>query len=125
MISLAQAADYIARAIGADAGEAMLQAALDDVGALEQAMIDAGYSASTRTRLQLLGAAVLALPGDAVRAVGSGTASGASRTVVMPKGQLSAMRSEIGRLDVAGIMVDVIGADPEAPAPFVFSGCGA
>lgn len=114
MITSTQAADFLDQTLGVKVPAYLLQAALDAVEALEPAMVTAGYSEPTQIRLQSMAVAIIAAPGAPRRIKDQRAPSGASRGFDNEKDALSALRRALADLDTAGVLTDLIGADPAA-----------
>jgi ABC-type phosphate/phosphonate transport system substrate-binding protein len=114
VISTTQAAEYLDQTLGITVPVFVLSAAVERVEAYEQALVDAGYTEATQTLLQAMAVAIVAA-GGAPRAIKSqGAPSGASRSFDNAKDALSALRRSLSSLDTAGVLTDVVGADPAA-----------
>lgn len=114
MITAEQAAEYLDASLGVTLPSFIVQAAADEVAALETAMVDAGYSATKRTMVQSMAVAILAAAGDPKRLQSQGAPSGASRSFKHSDKALSALRRSLAAQDTAGITADLIGPDPAA-----------
>lgn len=112
MITLADATAYLDEALGITVPAFIVQAAVDDVGALEPAMVDAGYTAATRTRIQAMAVAIVAGADSARRIQSQGAPSGASRSFKQADDALSKLRRSLAALDTAGVTAALVGPDP-------------
>lgn len=112
MISLADATAYLDDALGITVPEFIVQAAVDDVGALEPAMVSAGYTAATIVRIQAMAVALVAGADSARRVKSQGAPSGASRSFDNTDMALTKLRRSLQALDTEGITAAVIGPDP-------------
>ena len=112
MITLAEAVAYLDETLGIKLPAFVVQAAVDEVAALEPAMLVAGYSAATRVRIQAMAVALVS-GADAARRIQSQSApSGASRSFKNEDGALSALRRALSDTDTAGITAAIVGPDP-------------
>ena len=116
MITSAQATQYLDQMLGVGAPAFLIDAAIADVATYEPALIAAGYSSSTIVRIQCMATAILVAAGDPKRTSSQGAASGASRSFKFKDGDLSALRRSLTALDTAGIVAELIGADPAGAA---------
>lgn len=116
MITSAQAAQYLDQMLGVGAPAFLIEAAISDVEDLEQELDDAGYSESAIVRIQCMTVAILVASGDPKRTSSQGAVSGASRSFRFKDGDLSALRRSLAALDTAGVMSDLVGADPAGGA---------
>ncbi len=114
MITLAEAAAYLDEALGVKLPTFVVQAAVDEVAALEPAMISAGYSAATRVRIQAIATALVAGADAARRIQSQGAPSGASRSFQNGADAASALRRALTDIDTAGITAAIVGPDPKA-----------
>jgi hypothetical protein len=112
MIDLKQATDYLDDLLGITVPSFVLQAAVDDVGAREPAMLAAGYSAATTVRIQAMAVALLAGADFARRIQSQGAPSGASRSFKNDEDAMTELRRALSALDTAGTVADLIGPDP-------------
>lgn len=114
MITAAQAQEYLDAVLGVAVPAFLLTAALDDIEALEPAMLDAGYGEATITRIQAMTAAIV-VGGDFARTIKSQTApSGAARSFDNTDKAVSALRRSLAALDTSGVTATLIGPDPSA-----------
>lgn len=112
MISVSQAQEYLDQAAGVTLPSFLIAAAVEEIEALEPAILDAGYSEAKATRVQCMAVALVAAAG-APRSVSSqGAPSGASRSFKYAADQFTAMRRALADLDTAGITAAAVGADP-------------
>lgn len=116
MITSTQATQYLDSMLGVGAPAWLVDAAVADVAETEAAMIAAGYSASTKVRVQSMAVALLVAAGDPRRVSSQGAASGASRGFKYSDADLSALRRSLAALDAAGTVSALVGPDPAAPA---------
>lgn len=114
MITAEQAAEYLDASLGVTLPAFIVQAAVDEVAALESAMTTAGYSATKRTLVQSMAVAILAAAGDPRRLQSQGAPSGASRSFKNSDKALTALRRSLAAQDTAGITAALIGPDPSA-----------
>jgi hypothetical protein len=112
VITSAQAAQYLDQTLGISVPSFVLDAAVSLVGETEAAMIDAGYSASTRVLVQSMAVALVASGGDPRRIASQGAPSGASRSFKYSEKQLSMLRRSLAALDTAGTVSNLVGPDP-------------
>jgi hypothetical protein len=112
MLTLAQATAYLDETLGITVPSFVLQAAVDDVGAREPAMLAAGYSAATTVRIQAMAVALLAGADFARRIQSQGAPSGASRSFKNRDTALADLRRSLSALDTAGTVADLVGPDP-------------
>ena len=112
MISLADATAYLDDALGITVPAFIVQAAVDDVGALEAAMVDAGYTAATIVRIQAMAVAIVAGADSARRVKSQAAPSGASRSFDNTDQALTKLRRSLAALDSEGITAALIGPDP-------------
>lgn len=112
MITSAQATQYLDQMLGVGAPDFLVDAAVADVATYEAALISAGYTASTVTRIECIAVALLVAAGDPRRIGSQGAPSGASRSFRYTNGDLSKLRRSLAALDKAGVMSDLIGPDP-------------
>lgn len=113
MLTLAQATAYLDETLGITVPSFVLETAITDVGALEPAMLAAGYSASTVVRIQAMAVAIVAGADFARRMQSQGAPSGASRSFKNADDALSALRRSLSALDTAGITSALVGPDPK------------
>lgn len=116
MITAEQAAEYLDASLGVTLPGFIVQAAVDEVAALEPAMLAAGYSASACTLVQCMAVAVIAAAGDPKRIASQGAPSGASRSFRYSDESLSALRRSLAAHDTAGTTAGLIGPDPAGGA---------
>lgn len=114
MITAEQAAEYLDASLGVTLPSFIVQAAIDEVAALETAMVDAGYSTTRRTMVQSMAVAIMAAAGDPRRISSQGAPSGASRSFRYSDKSLTALRRSLAAQDSAGITAALIGPDPSA-----------
>jgi hypothetical protein len=114
VITAEQAAEYLDASLGVTLPVFIVQAAVDEVAALEPAMLAAGYSASVCTLVQCMAVAILAAAGDPRRIASQGAPSGASRSFTNGIGALAALRRSLAAQDRAGITSALVGPDPSA-----------
>lgn len=114
MITAEQAAEYLDASLGVSLPTFIVQAAVDEVSALEGAMVAAGYSDTKALLVQCMAVAVLAAAGDPRRLQSQGAPSGASRSFKNSDKALSALRRSLVAQDTAGITAALIGPDPAA-----------
>lgn len=114
MITAEQAAEYLDASLGVTLPSFIIQAAVDEVAALEPAMVAAGYSASTRVMVQSMTVALVAAAGDPKRLQSQGAPSGASRSFKHSDKALTELRRSLSAMDSAGITTALIGPDPSA-----------
>lgn len=112
MLTLAEATAYLDEALGITVPAFIVQAAVDDVGALEADMTAAGYSAATIVRIQAMAVAIVAGADSARRVQSQGAPSGASRSFKNADDALTRLRRSLAALDTAGITAGLIGPDP-------------
>jgi hypothetical protein len=112
MLTLAQATAYLDEALGITVPSFVVHAAVDDVAALEPAMVAAGYSAATIVRIQAMAVAIVAGADSARRIQSQGAPSGASRSFKNADNAITALRRSLSGLDSAGITAALVGADP-------------
>lgn len=112
MITSAQATQYLDQMLGVGAPGFLVDAAVTSVASYEQAMIDAGYTASTMVQIQCITVALLVAAGDPRRIGSQGAPSGASRGFRYTAGDLSKLRRSLTPLDTSGIVAGLIGPDP-------------
>lgn len=112
MISLAQATAYLDEALGITVPSFVVQAAVDDVAALEAAMVTAGYTSATIVRIQAMAVAIVAGADSARRIQSQGAPSGASRSFKNADDAITALRRTLSGLDTVGITAGVVGPDP-------------
>lgn len=122
MISEAQAQEYITETLGASVPGFIVQAALDEVAAVELEMVSAGYSASKQTLVQCMAVAILSCAGNPTRIQSQGAPSGASRSFKHFDDALSALRKSLAHHDTASTVSQIIGPDPQNEAWFMASG---
>lgn len=114
MITAEQAAEYLDASLGVTLPDFIVQAAVDEVAALESAMVDAGYSATRLAMVQSMAVAILAAAGDPRRIASQGAPSGASRSFQNGGKALTALRRSLAAQDSAGITAALVGPDPAA-----------
>lgn len=119
MITSAQAQQYLDQSLGVSVPSALLNAALDKVGAAEPAMIDAGYSEADQTLIQFLAVAIIASAGGARQISSQAAPSGASRSFKYAANALTQMRRTLAALDTAGTVTDLVGPDPATGTMFM------
>ena len=112
MITLADATTYLDEALGITVPAFIVQAAVDDVAALEPSMLDAGYSAATIVRIQAMAVAIVAGADSARRIQSQGAPSGSSRSFKNSDQAITRLRRSLAALDTAGITAGLIGPDP-------------
>jgi hypothetical protein len=112
MITLAQATAYLDETLGITVPSFVLQAAVDDVGALEADMTAAGYSTSTIVRIQAMAVALVAGADFARKIASQAAPSGSSRSFKNADAAIQALRRALSALDTAGITSAVVGPDP-------------
>lgn len=100
------------QALGVTTSGLFLDAAVARVATAEQAMIDAGYSASTQPMVQCMAVAIIASAGMPRRIKSQGSPSGASRSFDNYEKALTALRRSLAGLDTAGTVAGLIGPDP-------------
>lgn len=115
MISPDQARQYLDQTLGITVPSFLLSAAIEDVEAVETAMIDAGYSDAKMARVQAMAVALVAAAGAPRRLANQAAPSGASRGFKYSDKDLTALRAALAALDTAGTVSDLIGPDPAAP----------
>lgn len=111
MITAEQAAEYLDASLGVSLPSFVVQAAVDEVAALEAAMVSAGYSATRRTLVQCMAVAILAAAGDPRRIASQGAPSGASRSFKYSDKSIIALRRSLAAQDTAGITTGIVGPD--------------
>lgn len=116
MISPTQARQYLDQALGVGMPDFLVASAVEEVEAFEPAMIAAGYTEGVQVRIQCMAVALLCAAGDPRRLTSQGAPSGASRGFKYADKDLSALRRSLAALDTAGIVSDLVGPDPTAPA---------
>lgn len=119
MITSTQAQEYLDQALGVSVPGFIVDAAVSTVATAEQAMIDAGYTASDQILIQTYAVAIIAAAGNPRRINSQGAASGASRSFKNEDGALSALRRSLAALDTASTVTDLIGPDPSAATLFM------
>lgn len=119
MITAEQAAEYLDASLGVSLPTFIVQAAVDEVAALEGAMTTAGYSAMKITLVQSMAVAIVAAAGDPRRLQSQGAPSGASRSFKNSDKALSALRRSLAAQDTAGITTALVGPDPAASTLFM------
>lgn len=119
MITSAQAQQYLDQALGVGVPSFIVDAAVSEVATAEQAMVDAGYSASVQVLVQSMAVALVAAAGSPRRIASQGAPSGASRSFKNDDKALSALRRSLAALDTAGTVTDIVGPDPAAGAMFM------
>ena len=112
MITLAEATAYLDEALGIKVPAFIVQAAVDEVAALEAAMVTAGYSAATRARIQAMAVAIVAGADSARRIQSQSAPSGASRSFENADDAVTALRRSLAALDTAGVTAAAVGPDP-------------
>lgn len=112
MISTTQATQYLDAALGVGLPSFLITAAVDEVEALEPAMIAAGYSEATQVRIQCMAVALVAAAGDPRRIQSQGAPSGASRSFKYGDDTLTKLRRSLAALDTAGVTAQLVGPDP-------------
>lgn len=121
MITADQAKQFIGDTLGASPPDFIVSACVSDVAALESALVAAGYSAATITRLQAYSVALLACGGDPLRISSQSAASGASRSFKYSEDSLAALRRELRNIDTSGVLSDLVGPETTEPAPLFFA----
>ena len=116
MITSAQATQYLDQMLGVGAPGFLIDAAISDVATYDAALTAAGYTESTIVRIQCMAVAILVAAGDPKRTSSQHASSGAARNFKFKDGDLSALRRSLTALDTAGIVADLIGADPAGAA---------
>jgi hypothetical protein len=116
MITSTQAQQYLDQALSVGVPVFIVDAAVTTVATAEQAMIDAGYSASDQVLIQTYAVAIIAAAGNPRRLNSQSAPSGAGRSFKNEDGALSALRRSLAALDTAGTVTDLIGPDPLNPA---------
>lgn len=119
MITAEQAAEYLDASLGVSLPTFIVQAAVDEVAALEGAMTTAGYSATKLVLVQSMAVAIVAAAGDPRRLQSQGAPSGASRSFKNSDKALSALRRSLAAQDTAGITTALVGPDPAASTIFM------
>ena len=112
MISTTQAQQYLDQSLGITLPAFVLAAAVEEVEAVEPAMVDAGYSESTIVLIQSMAVALVAAKGAPRRINSQGAPSGASRSFKYADSDMTALRRALAALDTAGTTAALIGPDP-------------
>ena len=112
MISAAQAQQYLDQSLGISLPPFLLAAAVEEVEAVEPAMIEAGYSESVQIRIQCMAVALIAAAGAPRRINSQSAPSGASRSFKNADNALTSMRRALAALDTAGTVAAIVGPDP-------------
>lgn len=116
MISADQARQYLDQTLGITVPGFVLSAAIEEVEAVEQAMVDAAYSDSVMIRVQAMAVALIAAAGAPRRLSNQGAPSGASRAFKYADKDMTALRAALAALDTAGTVSALIGPDPSSPS---------
>ena len=116
MITSAQATQYLDQMLGVGAPGFLVDAAVADVATYEAALTAAGYTASTIVRIECMAVAILVAAGDPKRTSSQHASSGAARNFKFHDGDLSKLRRSLASLDTAGVVADLVGADPAGSA---------
>ena len=119
MITSAQARQYLDQALGIAVPDFIVDAAVAEVAAAEDAMDAAGYSASKQVMVQSMAVAIKASAGGARRIQSQGAPSGASRSFKNDDKALTLMRRELAALDTAGTVTAIVGPDPASNTLFM------
>lgn len=119
MITSTQAQQYLDQALGVGVPSFIVDAAVAEVATAEQAMADAGYSASVQVLVQSMAVALVAAAGSPRRIASQGAPSGASRSFKNDDKALTALRRALANLDTAGTVADIVGPDPAASSMFM------
>lgn len=114
MITSTQATQYLDQALGVGVPSFIVDAAVAKVAAVEQVMIDAGYSDADQVLIQCMAVSIIAAGGAPRRLQSQGAPSGASRSFKNDDGALSALRRSLAALDTAGVTVGIVGPDPSS-----------
>ncbi len=119
MITSADATLYLDQALSISVPSFLVDAAVAKVATVEQAMIDAGYSAADIAMIQTYAVAIIASAGAPRRLTSQHAPSGASRSFKPYDGDLSALRRSRAALDPAGLLAGLLGVDPTASTLFM------
>lgn len=114
MITAAQAAQYLDQALGIALPGFFVDAAIARVATVEQALIDAGYSAAQQVLIQSMATAIIAAAGAPRTLTAQGAPSGASRSFKVRDNALSALRRSLKAADPQGVTAAIVGPDPSA-----------
>jgi hypothetical protein len=115
VITPAQAADYLDKALGVALPSFVVSAACDRVETVEPDMADAGYAEAEIELMQAMAVAIVACGGSTPKRVASqGAPSGASRSFKHADGLLSELRRRLQAMDTAGTLAAILGPDPAA-----------
>lgn len=114
MITSAQAAEYLDKALGITVPSFILTTAVARLNTREDALDAAGYDEPTLMLIQCMTVALIAAAGAPRRIASQGAASGASRSFRYTDNDLSALRRSLTELDTAGVVADIVGADPSS-----------
>ena len=118
MITTEQAAEYLDASLGITLPSFILQAAVDDVGALEPSLQAAGYTAASIVRIECMAVAIVAAAGDPRKIKSQGAPSGASRSFDNADQAMTKLRRALASLDTAGVTAMLVGADPSVGTLF-------
>lgn len=118
MITTEQAAEYLDASLGITLPGFIVQAAVDDVAALETALQAAGYTAAAIVRIECMAVALVAAAGDPRKIKSQGAPSGASRSFDNADDALRKLRRSLAALDTAGVTAALVGADPSTGTLF-------
>lgn len=119
MITTAQATAYIEQTLGASLPSFLISAAVDDVEAVEPAMVAAGYSEATQVLVQCMAVALIACAGSPRRLNSQAATSGASRSFKYRDQDLTALRHSLAAKDTAGTVAALVGPDPSTQTLFL------
>lgn len=116
MITSAQAAEYLDKALGITVPGFILTTAVQRLNSREDALEAAGYDEPTLMLIQCMCVALIAAAGAPRRIASQGAASGASRSFRYTDNDLSALRRSLAELDTARVVADIVGPDPSNSA---------
>lgn len=119
MITTAQAQQYLDAALGISLPAFLVSAAVDEVEAVEPAMVAAGYSEPVQVRIQCMAVALVAAAGSPRRIQSQGAPSGASRSFTNDAKALTQLRRSLAELDTAGTVARLVGSDPAGSTLFM------
>ncbi|KQP02462.1 hypothetical protein [Pseudorhodoferax sp. Leaf265] len=119
MITSTQAQQYLDQALGVSVPSFIVDAAVAQVAAAEQAMVDAGYSEQKRLLVQTYAVALIASAGAPRRIQSQGAPSGASRSFKNQDDAMTQLRRSLASLDTAGTVAGLIGPDPASNTLFM------
>lgn len=119
MITSTQAYQYLDQALGVSVPSFIVDAAVAEVAAAEPAMLAAGYSATKQVLVQSMAVAIVASAGGARRIQSQTAPNSASRSFKNLDNALTLMRRELGALDTAGTVADIVGPDPSTNTMFM------